>query len=200
MRFGFVRFLNVADPIYLEKKLDQIYVGEKKLYVNIPRFSRDQQVRKEYAKQSEQQIQGKRDYLYSKTRGNATYAQALLQGNKRTTTWQRRKGGEHGENSTKHKVEEIWKGRILKVDESHNGWLEKCLVGRLHDIRELPMLQEKFVLEGFSNVNIRYMGDNMVFSLQRRFGLTFFPNIWGQQRSGSGQNRISSRLCSFCLE
>ncbi|GKV45752.1 hypothetical protein SLEP1_g52803 [Rubroshorea leprosula] len=37
-RFGFVRFLDVKDKKELERKLDQIWVGDRKLWVNIPHF------------------------------------------------------------------------------------------------------------------------------------------------------------------
>ncbi|GKU90754.1 hypothetical protein SLEP1_g4706 [Rubroshorea leprosula] len=37
-RFGFVRFLNVKDKRELERQLDQIWVGDQKLWVNIPRY------------------------------------------------------------------------------------------------------------------------------------------------------------------
>lgn len=39
-RFGFVRFLDVREPRSLDMKLDQIYIGEVKLFVNLPRFSK----------------------------------------------------------------------------------------------------------------------------------------------------------------
>lgn len=37
-RFGFVRFRDVDDPRSLERRLDQIFIGAEKLFVNIPRF------------------------------------------------------------------------------------------------------------------------------------------------------------------
>ncbi|GKV09171.1 hypothetical protein SLEP1_g20713 [Rubroshorea leprosula] len=37
-RFGFVRFLGVTDKKELERKLDQIRVGDQKLWVNMPRY------------------------------------------------------------------------------------------------------------------------------------------------------------------
>lgn len=39
-RFGFVRFLNVQDPEVLERRLDQIFIGKEKLFVNLPKFSK----------------------------------------------------------------------------------------------------------------------------------------------------------------
>ena len=39
-RFGFVRFQGVLDAHILERKLDIIWIGLWKLWVNIPKFSR----------------------------------------------------------------------------------------------------------------------------------------------------------------
>lgn len=39
-RFDFVRFFEVSDPVLLTVKLDNNYLGEKKLFVNIPCFQR----------------------------------------------------------------------------------------------------------------------------------------------------------------
>lgn len=39
-KFGFVRFFEVENAKRLEKDLDQIYIGNVKLYVNIPRYRR----------------------------------------------------------------------------------------------------------------------------------------------------------------
>jgi len=39
-RFGFVRFFEVGNAARLEKELDQIYIGNVKLFVNIPRYRR----------------------------------------------------------------------------------------------------------------------------------------------------------------
>ena len=39
-RFGFVRFFEVRNAGNMERELDQIYVGNRKLYVNIPKYRR----------------------------------------------------------------------------------------------------------------------------------------------------------------
>jgi len=38
IRFGFVRFFEVRNAGNLEREFDQIYVGNRKLYVNIPKY------------------------------------------------------------------------------------------------------------------------------------------------------------------
>ena len=39
-RFGFVRFFTVPKKLRLEKELDQIYIGNMKLYVNLSKYRR----------------------------------------------------------------------------------------------------------------------------------------------------------------
>ena len=43
-RFGFVRFFEVGNVGRLEKELDQIYIENMKLHVNIPRYQRNELV------------------------------------------------------------------------------------------------------------------------------------------------------------
>jgi len=38
--FGFVRLFPVPNEVRLEKQLDQIYIGNLKLYVNLPKYRR----------------------------------------------------------------------------------------------------------------------------------------------------------------
>ena len=45
-RFGFVRFFNVNNAASLERDLDQCYIGNRKLYVNLPRYQKDEFERK----------------------------------------------------------------------------------------------------------------------------------------------------------
>ena len=39
-RFGFVRFFSVPNESKLEKELDKIFIGNMKLYVNLPKYRR----------------------------------------------------------------------------------------------------------------------------------------------------------------
>jgi len=46
-RFGFVKFYQVPDEVRLEKQLDQIFIGNLKLYVNFPKYRRVEAIRKD---------------------------------------------------------------------------------------------------------------------------------------------------------
>jgi len=43
-RFSFVRFFKVENEARLEKQLDQIYIGNMRLYVNVPRYRRGRDI------------------------------------------------------------------------------------------------------------------------------------------------------------
>lgn len=45
-KYGFVRFLNVKDEKLLKTKLDNLFLGEKKIFANLPKFERKHNVRK----------------------------------------------------------------------------------------------------------------------------------------------------------
>jgi len=45
-RFGFVRFFYVENAVRLERDLDSLYIGNRKLNVNLPRYQRDRYGRK----------------------------------------------------------------------------------------------------------------------------------------------------------
>ena len=49
-RFGFVRFFDVRNVRWLESELDQIIVGNWKLYVNIPKYRRTQEENERYGR------------------------------------------------------------------------------------------------------------------------------------------------------
>ena len=52
-RFGFVRFFSVLNESKLEKELDQIFIGNMKLYVNLPKYRRT-----EYSQQAGTPLEG----------------------------------------------------------------------------------------------------------------------------------------------
>jgi len=49
-RFGFVRFFYVRNVRWLESELDQIIVGNRKLYVNIPKYRKTQEENERYGR------------------------------------------------------------------------------------------------------------------------------------------------------
>jgi len=46
-RFGFVRLFEVENMVRLEKELDRIDIGNMKLHVNIPKYKRDEVIKKD---------------------------------------------------------------------------------------------------------------------------------------------------------
>lgn len=61
-RFGFARFLGVRDPDFFATQLDNIIIGSRKIYVNIPMFGRSTQkvaMRKEFGLKQPNHLEGK---------------------------------------------------------------------------------------------------------------------------------------------
>jgi len=92
-RFGFVRFFGIRDVERLERELDQIYIGSRKLYVNILKYRRyqyglkkeDRQplreskefVRKRYTKEDEDVRKDGGKKIWVEKSRNRSYADAL---------------------------------------------------------------------------------------------------------------------------
>lgn len=55
-RYRFVRFYNVENARSLAMKLDNLFMGKQKLFVNIPRFQRKQEGRDPERKQSAEKM------------------------------------------------------------------------------------------------------------------------------------------------
>ncbi|GKV29753.1 hypothetical protein SLEP1_g38652 [Rubroshorea leprosula] len=170
-RFGFVRFLNVHDKRELERQLDQIWIGDWKLWVNFPRYD---DVKKEEKKEGKGQgsIPKYQSRSYAEVlRGNGVgNAEGVSKGQYRTELLER------GEN---RKIEGVgtaenrkvwkekgkganWTGMEYNIKEEEFAWLEGCYVGTVHSVEMVRNLQEKFYMEGYFYCRVRAMGGKMV--------------------------------------
>ena len=60
-RFGFVSFYDIKNVARLERELDQIYIGNRKLHVNIPKYRRVQEgARKDERRAPEVKYEGEK--------------------------------------------------------------------------------------------------------------------------------------------
>lgn len=49
LRFGFVRFIGVTNPESLVRRIDQTFIGNMKLFVNVPKYIKYSEGRKRSA-------------------------------------------------------------------------------------------------------------------------------------------------------
>ncbi|GKV49720.1 hypothetical protein SLEP1_g56454 [Rubroshorea leprosula] len=172
-RFGFVRFLNVKDKKELEKHLDQIWVGEKKLWVNSPKYEDEQKAdrgrrncqtmepvvqRRSYAEVVRGQQYGNNEELRSKN----SETQLEENGENKNRNRQEERKKDEKKMWQEKGVGKRWAGLEYNVQQEDSAWLDHCYVGLAHSIEIVRNLQEKFYMEGYFSCRIRAMGGKMV--------------------------------------
>ncbi|GKU86405.1 hypothetical protein SLEP1_g936 [Rubroshorea leprosula] len=188
-RFGFVRFLGVTDKKELERKLDQIRVRDRKLWVNIPRYEVEKQEGGEKRNSSGMMIVDQRRSYAEVVKGiqqkEVIGDQSILNMVDRDSS--RRNGKESKKyagqdkqgnyrDSSRHQSRQIanrkvwkergrgekWAGMEFNVKPEEYAWLEGSYVGIVHSVEMVRNLQEKFFMEGYFSCQIRAMGGKMV--------------------------------------
>ncbi|GKV11938.1 hypothetical protein SLEP1_g23150 [Rubroshorea leprosula] len=176
-RFRFVRFLDVKNIKELERRLDQIWVGNFKLWVNIPWFRNGELNREEeHSKllRAEPKIQN-RTYAEvvkgqygievggdakakqkdngSRSHGRDNRGSSIrtdLRSKEKTLVWKEKGQGEQ------------WPSMDYNVKEEEYSWLKGCYVGKVHFVEMVRNLQEKFYMESYFSYRIRAMGGKLV--------------------------------------
>ncbi|GKV02944.1 hypothetical protein SLEP1_g15318 [Rubroshorea leprosula] len=153
-RFGFVRFLGVKDRKELERKLDNIWIGDHKLWVNYPRYNDTQQKELVKGQQTSRHGKGEGD------RSREGHAMDQEQDRKNTRL--------EDQIMDKKKVwvekgrMDTWAGLEYNTNKEESSWLEGCYVGTTHSVEMVRNLQEKFYMEGYFNYRVRAMGGRLV--------------------------------------
>ena len=158
-RFGFVSFFGVRNAGRLKKELDQVYIGSRKLYVNIPKYKRthsesrrlDTKVsrvtnaekqtkhRKRYQIVAEPSGKQSSQEIWVEKKGRRSYAEAVM--------------GEHSEQ---------WKGPSITTHFSVFLWMKRSVIGKLRDAMDLDRLGEEIVKGGMGMLRLKAMGDNLI--------------------------------------
>ena len=118
--FGFVRFFTVPNELRLEKELDQIYNGNMKLFVNLPKYRRNGNTQQGVA-------------LYADGKGKNQHYRAQGQ-SKSKEVWREIKGkGIRRDLNMKHSYADVvrkasldqWQGPIMRL---HQKFYLGCLI------------------------------------------------------------------------
>jgi len=156
-RFGFVRFFTVPNELRLEKELDQIYIGNMKLYVNLPKYRRNENV-----------YHGVAPHVDGKGSNPYNYAQGRM---KSKEVWREVKGKDVRRNlNYKHSYadavrnvsQEQWKGPIIETLVKVLPWMANSAVGWMIPDMNFNLIREEFIKGGMSMIKVRYMCDNLV--------------------------------------
>jgi len=129
-RFGFVRFSQVRNEGRLERDLDQVYIGNRKLYVNTPKYRRQQfeglrGVRRNPRDMGVENLKdnGKRHMEVSKHKGKQS----------RTEMWVESKGNLSYLDAARGNLKQQRMSPGFITQQKTPPWLCKSVVGKLSD-------------------------------------------------------------------
>ncbi|GKU93946.1 hypothetical protein SLEP1_g7495 [Rubroshorea leprosula] len=152
-RFGFVRFLGVTDKKELERKLDQIRVGDQKLWVNMPKYDAEKHEGGSMVVRDRSRRNDKESKKHAGQDKQGSYRDRSRHQYRKTAN--RKVWKERG-----RRVK--WAGMEFNVKPEEYAWLEGSYVGIVHSVEMVRNLQEKFYMEGYFSCQIRAMGGKMV--------------------------------------
>ncbi|GKC04476.1 RNA-directed DNA polymerase, eukaryota, partial [Tanacetum coccineum] len=143
-RFGFIRFIKISDVERLVNNLCTIWIGKHKLHANIARFNRPPLIKGGYP--SNVKANTKSAPVVNSNRNGAS--------GPHNSCIQAAKAGTYSHSEVK-----VSKPALV-LDESclHEHDLGLYLVGKLKEFGSLPNLNKILMEEGFTDINIRYMG------------------------------------------
>jgi len=152
-RFGFVKFYQVPDEGRLEKQLDQIFIGNQKLYVNLPKFRRAEDVK-----------------LNSPSKDNLRVSNATGRRKEKEVWLEKTRFSGRRSYNMKHSYAEmvrktpqgLWNGPIIETTPNGPAWLSSSAVGWMSSGFTFDSMCEEFIKGGMSRIKLRYMGDNLV--------------------------------------
>ena len=149
-RYGFMRFKGVSDAKGLEVRLDNIFINDCKLFVNLPRFDRP-------VRNTELQKKNpiRRKYTDEASKPCGVTTGALRRSYVDVVT----KGGCQGDKRT----DEAQTPTILiNPDEGGEYWCNETWVGMLKKVMEVETLEDRITWELGYNVRTKFLGDDMV--------------------------------------
>jgi len=158
-RFGFVRFFGVRNVGRLERDLDQLYVGDRKMFVNVPKYPKQQSE----PSRMEQRVPRESN----RERKDETWKQdqqdtELSRKQRREEKWVEKSGNRSYAEVVTGDSQEQWKGLTIKVQQLIMLWMERSVVGKLRDDVDVDQLGEEVVQGSMNMVQVRLLGDNLV--------------------------------------
>ncbi|XP_068461571.1 uncharacterized protein [Phaseolus vulgaris] len=157
-RFGFVRFFEVRNVGRLEKELDQIYIGNLKLHVNVPRYRRNgvEDGREQRKEDLKQQLE-----LPKETRKQSVVGLGVTGSSIKKEVWVEKARKKSFVEAVVGGSQQQWKGPVFKTHQQFLPWLEKSSIGQFNAELDFAHLEEEFVKGGMDMVRLRYMGDRL---------------------------------------
>ncbi|KAH1192341.1 Coiled-coil domain-containing protein SCD2 [Glycine max] len=149
-RYGFVRFKGVSDVKGLETRLDNIFINDCKLFVNLPRFERGLQ-----------KVDSKnKSFIGRKPIDRPSKHGGVFTGLPPRTYADVTANGAHTGDTNRE--EETTTTICIKPEEGRGYWCTKAWVGNLKEVMEVGSLEDRIVWELGYNIRSIYLGDDMV--------------------------------------
>jgi len=158
-RFGFVRFFGMRDVGHLERELDQLYVGNKKLFVNIPKYRRNM----EEQSRTEGRLR-RAPYRARQNEDSHAHKKVTVTGGeqRREDIWVEKKGNRSYAEVATGTTTNQWKGVSFKKQQCVLPWMDRSAVGKLRGGKNVEQLVEELVTGGINMLRVRALGDNLV--------------------------------------
>ena len=156
-RSGFVIFFTVPNELRLEKELDQIYIGNMRLYVNLPKYRRNGNARDGVAPCADGKGTIHHNYAQRQPKSKEVWRKVKGKGARRNLNLK-----ESYADSVRKFSPDQWKGPIIETTSKVLPWMSNSVVGWMIPDMNFEVLREEFIKGGMPMIKVRYMGDNLV--------------------------------------
>ena len=153
-----MRFFEVGNVGRLEKKLDQIYIGNLKLYVNVLRHRRSKL--KQYRDTRRiGRITGRE--IPRETKKHSMVILEVKKKMKGKEVWMEKNGNKSYADAVRGSTQNNWKGSIITSTHLVLPWMKSSVVGQFSIELDFEQLCKEFVKGGMNLIKVRYMWDNL---------------------------------------
>jgi len=157
-RCGFVRFGKVGNVGRLEKELDQIYIGNLKLHVNVSRYRRNEV---EYGREQRKEGMEQQLELPKETRKQSAVGLGVSETSRKKEVWVEKVRKKSFVEAVVGGSQQHWKGPVIKTHQHPLPWMERSSIGQFNVELDFDHLEEEFAKGGMGAVKLRYMGDRL---------------------------------------
>jgi len=164
-RYGFVRFKGVSDEHILERLLDNIIVGELKMYVNVPKYGRGKARSEEHKVKPRTQADGDNKEVEA-PRQMATHCKATSMSYVKVVATAKTNVGQQSHPQPRtFKPDGSYSSIQLEIPAGERKWYTDIWVGRLKKSGIFERVEDELPWEIGTNVVPKYIGDDMILLL-----------------------------------
>ena len=148
----------------LERELDQIYIGNVKFYVSIPRYRRHEP---EINREKRRDNKSLHMEMLRESRKRFKEASVINGKMRIKEVWVEKKGNKSFVDIVKGGSQQKWKGSTIKTQHQVLPWMKNSAIGQFSADLNFDQLGEEFVKGGMCMIKVRCMGDNLALLMPR---------------------------------